>query len=910
MNLLYRCSLIATLFLCVAHLAKAHDEVNNLIPVNTATHTAKKSGSWFDQSTWLENEVPNEGAIVVIPAGMVVSYEGESMEHIFAIRVDGTFAAVQTNPTDTTRLIVDTFVGTSLSKIQLHASDGNDGYIEIILTPFDIEAHKLNDPTDWNTVAKNNFSDGKTHYEVSYEYSNKFRYKTFSAAQAGTTYINETASVSVDDGAGILGRTEWDSTQLSLGIVSTGEVEFLGQEKSTMARLSADANKGDNSITLETAPTGWEVGDTILITRGGNINTTQTATELAAISGISGTTITLASNLRKNHEGRAADDLHCYVGNLFRNIIVRSAVADSTHRGHFMAVHNATNVQIKNTAFIDMGRTDKGRLLDDLIWSQWQEPPTFNSYVSPLGQHCAQLERPDHNKIRNHRGRYSIHLHQLGAANGTNIAQVTGNVVWGNPGWGITHHDSHANVSENVVYDVTGAGIVSEAGNETGFWDNNLVVDVNKGHTTSTYEASVFFDDYLYSGQGLGMKGRGVVCRGNVIVEANMGIGIVNFNAAINNTLTMDADALASVRPNFEIDQFPLSHNGYSKEGDGVMPVEVALIIENTTIIWSNSYGFSSIERDMGVNHESRSVFHNMKIWGADTGVRITYQNDYSFRDLFISGRSSDSQGLYIWKHAHNHSFEGIKLVDLEYGITCSKLVEKNSTEKTRNNGYTPWLFLDLETENVTKLYGIFLEDPSTGTTTYTEHPDNTIHLSSTQLSMTRPITFTLNDNADLEVDVAAGDFQFKVDGVVTDRIGAYEFGIEQAPTQNNLRTDYPERIYEFASQTAFENYLSANGVYRDPDDPAQLYFIINELVPDRITYEYRSFPVRVKIMNHPTTGVYASPQDEPAANFEPTNQLISRFGTATQSSTSTAESFRGTPIPTPATRAIDGNSN
>ena len=62
--------------------------------------------------------------------------------------------------------------------------------------------------------------------------------------------------------------------------------------------------------------------------------------------------------------------------------------------------------------------------------------------------------------------------------------------------------------------------------------------------------------------------------------------------------------------------------------------------------------------------------------------------------------------------------------------------------------------------------------------------------------------------------------------------------------------------------------------------------------------------------MIHSGAGVYANPQDEAAANFEPTNQLLSRSGTATQSSTSTSETFRGVNIPTPAARAIDGNSN
>ncbi len=894
---------------------QAQSVLMDLIPINTATHTAQQSGDWFDTNTWTEGTIPSDAAIVHIPSGIEVSYEGQSDAHIFAIRVDGTFTCTQTSVNDTTSLTFDTFVGTMMSTIKFHADEATDGRIFVTIKPFHIENHKngtLGYTQVWNTTATNYYADKATHYQVTYDIGPDKRFKTYANALSGDTDVTETSRIAVDDEEGILGRTAWDSTQLSIGLTTMGQLEIIGQEKTNMVKLSADAIKGTKDVQMESTPAGWVVGDSIVITAGGNKNPVSNATEPAEIGAISGGTITTVTNLKKNHLGRAADDLHCYVGNLTRNIVFRSATKDSTHRAHLMAMHNDMNVQIKNAAFIDMGRTSKSKLVDDRIWEQWVEPVVGNTYVSALGQECSQTMTPPKADISNHRGRYSLHLHKLGAAHMSNMAQVTGNVVWGNPGWAITHHDSHANVSDNVIYDVVGSALVSESGSETGFWDNNLITEVKKGHKTDDYIASLFYDEYLFSGQGMGMKGRAVICRGNVIADVNVGIGIVNFNAT-TVTDRMDAAALATVRPNYVFDQFPLSQHGYSKEGDGVIALEVALILENNIVI-DCVYGLSSIERDMGVNHESRSVFHNLKIWGASTGVRITYQNDYSFRDLFISGRNDDAIGLYMWKHAHNHSFEGLKLVDLKEGITASKLVENETyTEaKTRNNGFTPWLFIDLETENVTELYGIHLDDESSPTTTYTEHPDNAIHLSSSQLSMTRPITFTLNENADLEIDLASApaDLKFTVDGVVTDRIGAYEFGVAQASSMQNLRFDYQERSYEFASQSALEDYLIANGVYEDPDNPGQLYFIIHEYVPDRISYEYKPFPIRVKILNPPSGAPYSSPLTESPAALEPANELISRFATATQSSDSNSEFFNGDKIYTLAGRAIDGNSN
>lgn len=905
--------LLLVLPIFITQSAISQSTLMNLVPSNTATHTAIQSGDWFNVATWDTGTIPDDAAIVFIPAGFTVDYEGQSDAHIFAIRVDGEFICEQTTATDTTKIIFDTFVGTMNSKVQFHAQNGSDGYIDVAISPFDIEAHKAGTsgyPQIWNADAISHFSDGATTYEVTYDVGPDSRFPTYAQALAGNTSVTELTRNAVSDGAGVLGRHEWDSTQLSLGLVTMGEIEVIGQAKSVMAKLSADAAKNQPNINMETSPQGWEVGDEILITRGGNQGESSAGTETAIINTISGNTITTAQNLTKNHGGRPADSLHCYVGNLNRNISFYSTNPSViSQRGHFMAMHNPTNIQVKNAAFLDMGRTDKSRLLDDLIWSHWVEPVVFQSYVSALGQECSQLVTNPKADITNHRGRYSIHIHKAGATNGTNMAQVTGNVVRGNPGWAITHHDSHANVSDNVVYDVTGGGIVSEVGNETGFWDNNLVVDVKVGHNFDVYKSFLFYGDYLFEGQGLAMKGRGVVCRNNVIVEANEGVGIFNMSATINSTQRMDSDALATLRPGFTFDQFPLDKNGYSAEGDGIIPQEVALILENTTMVWCGK-GLRSIERDPGVNHESRSIFDKFWVWGANWGLRINYQADYSFRDVFISGKNATSQGIVMYKHAHNMVYERMKLVDMGYGIVASKLHDHgtNGDVKTRNTGFTPWLFIDLELENVTNMYYVTYQDPSN--VPYDEHPDNAIHLSSTQLPTTRPITFTLNSASDLEIDLASGDLEFRVDGAITDRAGTYEFGITQAASMDNLRIDYDERIYEFDSQAKLEEYLTNNGIYKDTADNDQLYFIINEYVPDRTTFEYRPFPIRIKILNAPNSGVFANPQIENAANFEPTNQLISRAGTASQSSTSTSESFKGVSIDPHANKAIDGNNN
>ena len=135
-------------------------------------------------------------------------------------------------------------------------------------------------------------------------------------------------------------------------------------------------------------------------------------------------------------------------------------------------------------------------------------------------------------------------------------------------------------------------------------------------------------------------------------------------------------------------------------------------------------------------------------------------------------------------------------------------------------------------------------------------------------------------------------------------------FGIKQAWAQGTLRLDYPSRMYEFASQAKFEEYLQQNGVYKDTSDNDQLYFILPEWLPNRRSYDYTSFPVRVKIMNAPSGGVYANPQIESPVQLTPRYRLISRFSNVSQSSTDTSLYFEGSPIDASAWKAKDGNNN
>src|SRR6185436_14292504 len=133
-----------------------------------------------------------------------------------------------------------------------------------------------------------------------------------------------------------------------------------------------------------------------------------------------GRTLTLNSALQYDHLG--ARDLNGvleflpHVGNLTRNIVIRSESASGT-RGHMLANHMA-DVDIRYALFKDLGRT---------------------TYL-PLSD------------ATNHIGRYPVHMHHVSGpvatpANGYQFTLV-GNAVDGGSAqttfkWGITVHGSH-----------------------------------------------------------------------------------------------------------------------------------------------------------------------------------------------------------------------------------------------------------------------------------------------------------------------------------------------------------------------------------------------------------------------------------------------------------------------------------
>ncbi|MEM7523207.1 MAG: G8 domain-containing protein, partial [Pseudomonadota bacterium] len=303
---------------------------------------------------------------------------------------------------------------------------------------------------------------------------------------------------------------DWDPQLLSRGIVSLGDVSIHGTEVQSHVKVAVDPMAGDTTLTLALSDIeGWSVGDVIVVAGtdnpGHSINAYDReyrgdTNETRTIVAIDGDTVTLDQPLDHDHATPRAD-LKTSVANMSRSITIRSedGAESAVHeRGHVMFM-GSDDVEVRFASFEDLGRTDK---------SVRSAPAT--SFEDIAFDSNAQ-------------GRYSLHLHKLGVENQDEPIWVEGNSVTGSPGWGIVQHSSNANLHNNAVIDVFASSFVSEAGDETGTWSNNIslgnigMLGIERDH------ADVAAGDLARTGSGFWLQSRLVDVVENIAVATRTG---------------------------------------------------------------------------------------------------------------------------------------------------------------------------------------------------------------------------------------------------------------------------------------------------------------------------------------------------------------------------------------------------
>ena len=510
--------------------------------------------------------------------------------------------------------------------------------------------------------------------------NSRLRFDTLYVAPSGTYRIGYPAStvnpsytaelIVQNDGTAI--DTVWDPSERSRGIFAEGGFYLYGAPKTHMGTTTAEVNASTSAITLASAPSGWQSGDQIVIAgtqfqRGEDLED-----DLVEIDNVSGAVVNLSTSTTPDHRHIPFGSYPIHIANISRNIVVSSESAITHRRGHVMFRSN--NVDVRHAAFIDLGRTDKSIPLDEVI----VEYDCDNNNLTD--DYCVS---PNPN-IENRRGRYAVHFHLVGAdPNQTTVPQVTGSVAQGVIGWGFVNHGSYVDFSQNVAYDFTGAGFVTEFGNELGSFIENIAIRGTGVEGTYFDTRQVFgnedrpqpISDFAFGGDGFWFQGPALTVVDNVASSCN-GAGMFWFGSGAvdiaNNHYvgfpTAYIDDVYGHFTDFGTHQYR-TWNYTGSNNDAViadLPILecsgvqayaclVGLHVRFTNHKSISFYGespFSYHNEYTGTYNQMRQTLSDVDLWNNETGLRIRYIDETDWSDVNIRSNRDRNPKFSVRKGA------------------------------------------------------------------------------------------------------------------------------------------------------------------------------------------------------------------------------------------------------------------
>lgn len=553
-----------------------HGAVFELVPHSEATHHAMSSGRWGDPGVWMNEEVPTDGARVVIAGGVEVLLDHVNLTFHKTIRIDGqlTFA------TDVnTGLRVDTMVVAPSGALQIGTVD---------------------DPV-----------------------------------QAGVT-----AKIIIADDGPI--DIDWDPNELGRGLVCHGRTTMHGEVKTPHARLSKPAKRRQRDLDLDGEPANWSVGDLLVLP--GN-HSRRDFDETLVITGIHKNRVTVAGlddngNIDPrwrglNHRHQLPNGMLPFVINISRNVAIESENvfhADdygiNRRRGHVMFMHSgAGKTDTRWVGAYGLGRTDKRTPL---------ESPEFD-------EHGNRVPDRGFNTV----GRYAWHFHRGGPAGPAAVVQ--GLAIVDSPGLGLVNHSSNVHCSDSVAYNVVGSAFFTEAGNETGFFDNCAAVRMpgsGEGVEARRKPAGVVQEvDFGHSGHGYWLQGGGVEVR-NALVAGSGDAAIIFFTVPLNEegigTARFDGSLLAP--------EIALGRNS--------VPVGSVPLHLDGAYVFACRRGIETKFHQLSARHGVRSLIQNTTTVWAGTALTLPYTRNLTVADSSFVGNLNRPGGRAMRRNSVTRSID------------------------------------------------------------------------------------------------------------------------------------------------------------------------------------------------------------------------------------------------------------
>ena len=453
-----------------------------------------------------------------------------------------------------------------------------------------------------------------------------------------------------------------DPTLVGKGLVSTSRTRLYGALKTPRAKVSAAPRRGDTVIKLATAPSGWRVGDRVVLTGTRWIKQTTkqqvvlkspTEDEVRFIKAISGASVTLDSALAFDHLS-PDPAVAAYLVNYSRNIRLATengASIAKAQRAHSMFM--STETTIEGVEFFEMGRTDKSiRAID-----------------------AAKLASPT--PTSNVKGRYPLHLHQAGFPKDDVAPVVRGVAVWGSPGWGVAQHAGNAFLFQNNTWNTFGAGFVAESGNEIGAWvENTAIKGVGVNHIVKDV-GDVGAFDLGRTGDGFWLQSRSVRLHRNLAVGMTGGMGFVYFHR--NN----DLGSALPLTPTFTASALCTPSTMRFKPQPIEAP-QIAQFTDNEVI--ASEVGFHVVKPRPIEPHDVRSMIDGFRAWEVAKGVELTYTSRYTVENslLIASPAATDTIGVDFGMNTYDLAVANTKIAGFHYGVNLSKAATRVFTTNSR----------------------------------------------------------------------------------------------------------------------------------------------------------------------------------------------------------------------------------
>ena len=423
---------------------------------------------------------------------------------------------------------------------------------------------------------------------------------------------------------------QWDPFGISRGLIGHGTVSIHGAEVSSYAAINGPATAGLQTLTLKSAPIGWRAGDRVVIagtTAGSEQN------EVRSILSISSNRVVLDQPLSFTHAAPAAN-LDVHIANLTRNAVFESENPATDRRGHVMFMHNR-NVDVAYAGFYNLGRTDKSKVINDSVVTNWTLKPGTGT---------------------NQRARYPVHFHRNGLKNDGNSSTIIGSAVVGSPGWGFVNHSSYVNMFQNVAFDVTGAAFATEVGDEIGgFYQNMAIGSSGSGEEINSREVGP--QDFGHQGDGFWFQGAGVSVVGN-IAAGNRAHAFAFYTRGLYEG-GPQAEFPSANLPD------PSIAGGAARINVGQVPI--ANFREN--IGYGSAVGLLVRYHLEDATHGQRSLFEASTFWNNTVGVALHYAQNTVLRNLTVVSGENQPPAVGVEQNLLTGNIEYDHLTVMGYRI-------------------------------------------------------------------------------------------------------------------------------------------------------------------------------------------------------------------------------------------------